>query len=285
MDQDAPPLAPARVIVGTDGSMSALRAVTWAATEARLRDTGLQIVHAAPYADSPAARRHADGILGRARTVARRDVPGVPVRTRVLDASPARALAGVADDAELLVVGMISEHAADVLIGSVATTVAATAPCAVAVVRGHRQANSASRPVLLAVADPVTDRSAIDVAFADAERHGTGLIVVHATSDHAAAAHLERSLEPWRDRHPGTPVEIRTDHGSVISVLLGATARARLVVTGRHSHGAVARAVLGSTSRDLVRLSPCPVLVVPRLVAAPSPATSPASISEAEGAR
>ena len=51
MDQHVPPPARPGVIVGTDGSATALRAVAWAATEARLRGTGLSIVHAAPYAD------------------------------------------------------------------------------------------------------------------------------------------------------------------------------------------------------------------------------------------
>jgi nucleotide-binding universal stress UspA family protein len=49
------------VVVGADGTETALRAVVWAATEARLRDRPLRIVHAAPYVTSTdkAARRRA----------------------------------------------------------------------------------------------------------------------------------------------------------------------------------------------------------------------------------
>ena len=58
------------VVVGTDGSATALRAVAWAATEARLRGRELRIVALPPYADSDAGRRHARAILGRALTAA-----------------------------------------------------------------------------------------------------------------------------------------------------------------------------------------------------------------------
>jgi nucleotide-binding universal stress UspA family protein len=268
MDQHVPPPADAGVIVGTDGSSTALRAVAWAATEARLRGTGLSIVHAAPYADSAPARRHAEGILGRARTVARRHEPQLQVATRLLDAGPADALPAAADGADLLVVGMIGDHPSDALVGSVATAVVATAPCSVAVVRGLRQTHAPTRPVLLAVADPDADRAAVEAAFADADRHGSGLTVLAAAHDDRTAQRLETGLQQWANRYPDVRVEVHTERGTIVDVLLRAASGARLVVTGSHGRGALARLALGSTSRSLVRLSPCPVLVVPRSIAA-----------------
>ena len=70
MDERTESSAPAEVVVGTDGTAPALRAVAWAATEARLRGRALRIVHVASYADTEAGRRHAHGILGRALTAA-----------------------------------------------------------------------------------------------------------------------------------------------------------------------------------------------------------------------
>jgi nucleotide-binding universal stress UspA family protein len=275
MDQHTPVPVRAGVIVGTDGSATALRAVAWAATEARLRGTGLSIVHAAPYADTAPARRHAEGILGRARTVARRHEPGISVTTRTLDAEAATAVPHAAADADLLVVGMVGERASDVLTSSVATTVAMNASGTVAVVRGQRQSHASNRPVLLAVTDPDADRAAVDAAFADADRHGSGVLVVQAAHDSAAEDRLDARLQHWRDRYPDIRVEVRTERGSVLEVLLGAAGGARLVVTGSHGRGALARAVLGSTSRGIIRLSPCPVLVVPRSAAvAASPAVT-----------
>jgi nucleotide-binding universal stress UspA family protein len=57
------------IVVGVDGTSTALRAVQWAAAEARMRGTGLQILHAAPYATRPApdlGRQRADEIIARA---------------------------------------------------------------------------------------------------------------------------------------------------------------------------------------------------------------------------
>ena len=51
MDERTESSAPAEVVVGSDGTAPALRAVAWAATEARLRGRGLRIVHVASYAD------------------------------------------------------------------------------------------------------------------------------------------------------------------------------------------------------------------------------------------
>ena len=57
MDERTESSAPAEVVVGSDGTAPALRAVAWAATEARLRGRGLRIVHVASYpTSSPDAR-------------------------------------------------------------------------------------------------------------------------------------------------------------------------------------------------------------------------------------
>jgi len=48
-------------------------------------------------------------------------------------------------------------------------------------------------------------------------------------------------------------------------------------VAGSPGRGALARAVLGSTSRSLVRLSPCPVMVVPRSAAVAVPPVTTAA--------
>jgi nucleotide-binding universal stress UspA family protein len=124
------------VVAGVDGSSTALRAVTWAAAEARSRAVPLRIVHAAPYARDADTRGRAQGILARAYTVAHRAEPTVTAHTEQLDQRPAPALTAAAEHADLLVVGMIGERHDEVVIGSVALDVSATAPCPVAVVRG-----------------------------------------------------------------------------------------------------------------------------------------------------
>ena len=278
MDERTESSALAEVVVGTDGTAPALHAVAWAATEARLRGRALRIVHVASYADTEAGRRHAHSILGRALTVAHQQDRHATVTTELLGGNPAEALAETARGADLLVVGMISEHASDVLVGSVATPVVAKAVCPVTVVRGQHRAHTASLPVVLALGDPDTDSAAVEFAFADADRHNGTLVVLHvAHGPHATgevANALQTRLQPWHDRYPAVPVEIRVEHGLATEALLGGANQARMMVATR-GRGAIAGAVLGSASRALVKLSMCPVTIVPRSFTTARPAAAP----------
>jgi nucleotide-binding universal stress UspA family protein len=135
----------ARIVVGVDASPGALRALTWAADEARLRLATLEVVHAyhahalaAPlYFPSQTAlpgqaaaagprpteeelartaelqaefqqvvRGQADELLERLLDEAAEAVKGVDVRPTVVeDRNPAEALVELSHDADLLVVG------------------------------------------------------------------------------------------------------------------------------------------------------------------------------------
>ncbi len=257
------------VTVGVDGTATALRAVGWATVEAAVRGVPLTIVHAAPYATGDAdGRRRADAVLALAYTTAHRRDAGVTVRTEVLDDHPVRALTRLSDHTDLLVVGMATGRPGDVTLGSVAVAVSGHARCPVTVVRGHHRSAVAGRPVLLGIDDPAGDASAVTAAFADAARHGTPLVVLHARPGHATgsdadvAAALEDRLTPWRLAHPDVEIEVRVAHGHPEDALLHAAADARLVIVSTRSRTSIARIVLGSCSRALVRSSPCPVCVV-----------------------
>jgi nucleotide-binding universal stress UspA family protein len=261
------------VVVGVDGTATALRAVGWAASEARLRERPLRIVHAAPYTATGGrqATAHADGILRHALTVAHDREPDLTVHLALTDDEPVPALVRTSREAGLLVIGMISGRPGEVIIGSVAPALSGRTSCPVTVVRGPHHSPTTGHPVLLGVADIAADAAAISFAFADAERHGTRLTVLHALhsrpgtgSDTDAAAALTDDLEPWRIMHPGVPVEVRVTHDTAVQELLNLAAGARLVVVGTRDRSAALRTVLGSCSRELVRNSPCPVTVVRR---------------------
>jgi len=262
----------ADVVVGTDGTGTALRAVAWAASEARLRGVPLRIVHAAPYvtpADGPGLRRAA-AILGRAYTVAHQHDPHVPAHTQRIDEQPVRALVKASHNAQLLVVGMRGEGPGQVVIGSTALAVSGAARCPVAVVRGLHHAADAAAPVLLGLEDIAIDAPAVTAAFAAAQQRRASLIVLHAAHDSlrdqvtgrdAAEDALAAQLAPWRSQYPQVAVEVRLVHGGPVDELLRTAAMAQLVVVGTHGRGAPARLLLGSSSRAVVRYSPCPVIV------------------------
>ena len=146
------------------------------------------------------------------------------------------------------------------------------------VVRGHPHAHTTSLPVVLALGDPDADSAAVEFAFADADRQNGKLVVLHvAHGPHAkgeVANMLETRLQPWHDRYPAVRAEIRVEHGLAIEALLGGVHQARMVVAPR-GHGAIAGAVLGSASHALVKLSTCPVTIVPRSFTTAGPAAAP----------
>lgn len=151
----------AGIVVGTDGSPSAQRAVRWALGEARLRGAPLTLVHAwlaplmaalpEPWAIGsptfgPSDEQVYEGLRSAARSVldaavaeARRLEPGLDVRGELVEARPAEALLEAAGDADLLVVGSRGHGGfAGLLLGSVSSQCAHHAPCPVVVVPPER---------------------------------------------------------------------------------------------------------------------------------------------------
>jgi nucleotide-binding universal stress UspA family protein len=275
------------VIVGTDGTPSAAPAIRWAAAEAVLRDHPLRIVHAAPYAVGPTAgpgRVRAAEVLAAASTVARRAEPGCEISTHCTANAPVPSLIAASRGACLLVVGIGGTGLPrDAAIGSTAVDVSGRAHCPVVVVRGRHRSATRSRPVLVGVDVPETETTVLNVAFAEAHRHGGGLVVVHAEHDgpgfpghhppraeppEAGESPLAAALEPWSQRHPEVPIDLRIVPAHPAAALLGAAVQVRLLVVGRRGRSAPVRALFGSTSRAMLRRSPVPVMVVPAGVAA-----------------
>lgn len=258
-------IEPDAVVVGVDGTETAVRAAIWAAAEARLRDTALHILHAAPYATSPTGRRHASGILGRARTAARHSAPGLDVHTVSSLLSPVAALVAAGEQADLLVLGLITGGSpAEPVLGSVTPAVSLHARCPVVVVHGSHPTGGGSAPVVVGVQTAGVDAAALDAAFADAARHRSALVAVHGGSGDPTREQLADALAPWRDRFPQVQVECLAMRGHPRDALLDAARTARLVVVGGHRRSAPARVLFGSVSRDLLHLSPVPVEIVRR---------------------
>src|SRR5439155_219391 len=154
------------VTVGVDGSEESLRAVEWAALEARRHGTSLRIVSAPAelprlraYQASPGeiaaalrgiAARSLDAAITRSEEVA----PGLPIETGLLSGPSAVAVADSGAGASMLVVGARGAGGfAAMMLGSVSRHVAAWAPCPVVVVREeatavHRQIASPAGDLL-----------------------------------------------------------------------------------------------------------------------------------------
>lgn len=278
------------VVVGLDGSESALRAVRWAATEAARRAATLRIVHAelplpadaldlsgmARRALHDEAMRWVRGAIKAAEDTA----PGLDVQVRVEVGSAARLLEQESNTSALVVVGSRGLGGfTGLVLGSVAVALSCHAKCPVVVVRGDDLASNG--PVVVGVNGAPENWYVVDRAFAEAEARGVELVAVHAWQpplgtariaesvgivwselDIAREALVAQRLEACADRHPSVEVKKYVVHGSAAQRLVEFAEGASLLVVGSRGTGGFTGMVLGSTSQTLVRHAPCPVLLV-----------------------
>jgi len=95
-------------------------------------------------------------------------------------------------------------------------------------VRGDKR--STTGPVVVGVNDVEADAAAIELAFTDAHRHGSGLVVLRALHAPVAArteavAAPREALAPWCERYPEIEVEARVVPGAPVDELLHAASR------------------------------------------------------------
>lgn len=141
------------VVVGTDGSEGALRALRWAVEEARLRNTRLTVLAVVgvpvtiPRASAPfrpgapligqpePADLHAAEAAARAELEQAGGAEGVDGEIRVVAGVPAEELLKAGEDAELVVVGSRGVGGfSRLLLGSVSSQVVQHATCPVVVI-------------------------------------------------------------------------------------------------------------------------------------------------------
>lgn len=284
------------IVVGYDGSEEGRDALALAGALAA--PDGARVVAAAVYPFDPAAPR-AD--LADWGTYLQQDAescvadvdpgllpPGTQLERHVVPTgSAARGLHELAEqmDADLLVVGSTSHGTLGrILIGSTAESLLRAAPCAVAVApRGFRERDSRGLRVIGVGYDgsPEAER-ALATAEALARAAGAALRVVtvvgqqssagsgfgymYAESRAAAEARAQSLLDAALDRlgDDTRPLGIKR-RGEPATVLSDEAERGLdLLVVGSRGYGPLLRTVLGSVSSKLMRLAPCPVLVVPR---------------------
>ena len=281
------------IVAATDGSEESLRAIEWAAREAEIHDVPLRIVSAAallprmiegqegsdPGTVTDALSRNRDLALARSAERAAKTSPGLLIDTDRLTGLPAQAVTESGAGALMLVVGSRGLGAFTAMVlGSVSRYVATHASCPVAVVRDETMPTH--RQVCVGIGDLDHCADSLTFAFEEAAERQASLLAVHswhapqadisragqaftAPSGHAVEAEAGRRLaallDGWRAKYPDVPVSQDVVHGHPGRTLVGLSARADLVVLGRHARhsglpgpGAVTHAVLNHAHGPVV---------------------------------
>ncbi|MBL6279915.1 universal stress protein [Micromonospora fiedleri] len=289
----------APVVVGVDGSETALHAVRAAAREAAYRQRPLRVVHAfiwplmrVPLGPAPGApadaglRNQAEQFVADAVAEATKVAPEVSVTGAVVHGAAPAVMLAEAADAALLVLGSRGLGGfAGLLLGSVAVQLSARASCPVLVVRGEQRADG---PVMVGVDGSPASDEAIGFAFEEAARRDTELVAVHSWLYPAPAGPgdilplvydldafreqeeqvLADAVARWSPRYPQVPVRQLLVRGSPARALVEQSRDAQLVVVGARGRGALAGLLLGSVSHAVLHHADAPVVVVrePRTV-------------------
>lgn len=283
------------VVVGVDGSATALLAVRWAAARARQDGVPLRIVHA--YAlplGFPSGvteeesilnvlRREGRRWLDEARDVVSEVAPELDAETELVALPATTALLRESEDASVLVVGNRGHTAlTSLLVGSTSLALAGHAHCPLVLVRGGADGSSLTGPVVVGVDGTDASEAAIAFAFAEAFTQNAPLIALHAYTESVfetalagdnttldwtlqrerAEETIAQRLANWQEKYPEVSVEREIVHDRPPRALRRYAQTARLVVVGRRGRTAFHDLVLGSTSHHVLHHVACPVAVV-----------------------
>lgn len=286
------------VVVGVDGSLDVLGAVAWAGAEAARRGVELHLVQVLPPvrdsgSRSGVARGRAGVLLHRALGAVGTVAPDVPINMAILHGSVGAALVSYAAQAQLLVLGADRAEPVATSAGRVGVHVSTHASCPVVVVppkwAGSWSPTPSPRPVVVGVDGSDGGERALWFAAESAVRLGVDLLAVAAESrfriappDGPEREALVSQLAICRASHPGLTLKSRVVEAGAAAALVRAARDAQLVVVGSRGRGSAAGALLGPIGEELLRESPCPVVVLSLRAPAP-PARGDAYVDDSAG--
>jgi nucleotide-binding universal stress UspA family protein len=280
------------VVVGVDGTDSAVRAAKWAAAIADTFAAPLHIVQAMPDVghllfDAAAGvraaliaeqRESAETILKSAEEAVRAQFSTLTIATTHFDESADKVLTELSRRARLIVLGCsdVSPGAA-LLLGSTTVAVTTHSSCPVVAWRGDMVAPT-DQPIVLGVDGERTGAAAYRTAFEFADRLGVKLYAVNAwptrrplggfglpylidwdALEAVQWTFILSAVEPWSKEYPSVEVTYFVEPHGASQALLRHVAESQLVVVGNRGRNLLTGALLGSTSLNLLHHSPVPV--------------------------
>jgi nucleotide-binding universal stress UspA family protein len=285
--------AAAPIVVGVDGSSSAIEAVEWAALECARHRVPLRLVHAllvpvrgypelliAEHEVRQAMEDQARTLLAEAEKAASAAAPTVDVEAVRLSGAVVPVLVEESREARMIVLGSQGLGGfTGLLVGSTAVGLSAHGVCPVVVVRGTPAKDA---PVVVGVDGSPASEAAIGFAFDAASTRGVPLTAVMTWTDflvdspynearlaidweqvqEAERRLLAQRMAGWQEKYPDVHVDRVVLRDRPVRALLKLAEDAQLLVVGSRGHGGFTGMLLGSTSQALVYHAPCPLAVV-----------------------
>lgn len=282
------------IVVGIDGSDSAMAALEWALGDARASALPVRLISAfggartygtlSMYGDLPVPdlaiiRKAAEDVLAAAARRAADFAPTVDVSTRAVDGDVAALLLAGSDQVSTIVLGSRRLGAfGSAVLGSTGTAVSARAECPVVVVRGPAGLPPELPAVVAGVDGLETSDAVLRYAFDYASRHALPLHAVlcwhpdlltemswrrQPPAPTRVEAWLSEALAGWGEKYPDVALHasVIRDH-PVAGLVAASTAQHLLVVATRGRH-ALSGTLLGSVSQGVLHHATCPVAIVP----------------------
>lgn len=282
------------VVVGIDGSDTALAAAQWAAEFAAGKSLPLTLVHAIPRLDwhfasvdppaEPDRSSAGDTALATALTAVQSAYPDLVVTTAAVKGSVSTVLADASHSARLLVVGRGADHRA---LGGHAVRIAHRSTCPVAIWRKPlAQRSGKPLPVVVGVDESDGSARALAEAFDIAAVLNAPVEVVHMWEIAAAVGmgdlggrgmmdwpllevlqsqqrqRMDELVAPLAAKYRNVHLNKVFEDISPAKGLADLSREAQLVVVGSHGRGRLAQTLLGSVSQTVIHHAECPVLVV-----------------------
>jgi nucleotide-binding universal stress UspA family protein len=271
------------VVVGIDGSRSALTAAVWAVQEAVTRGIPLRLVSAIEASGESTDVESAACALATAETALRRAVAlvesadeSVKVEVEILQGRPSVRLLEASRGAAMLCIGAVgTTGATSGRLGSTAAALATRALCPVAIIRGSIP-SPATEKVIVVELDASPDGDAVlQLGIAEALQRHAPLVVIsvwragstdlhdgHAVAEQnrQVRAEINRRLACTRRRHPELEVQQAAVRGSLLNYLSRHAQSIQLVLVGRRRAHGVAE-MIGSPSYAALHDTDCSVMI------------------------
>jgi nucleotide-binding universal stress UspA family protein len=255
------------VVVGIDGSKTAICAALWAVDEAVSRQVPLHLLYAVEQGDNHDADSVARN-LSAAETALRQaftavEATGRPVQieTEIVDGSAVTSLIGASASAAMVCVGAVGlRHFRPGRVGSTAAALAISGRCPVAIIRSRDDHHGQPEQIVVDVDVSPHNGVVLGTAMEEACLRNKA---IRAVACQQARADLDRRLARWRRQYPHLDVEAVAMQGCLLEYLARNRGSVALVIIGAHNRQHLAE-LLGPRGNAALGDADCSLLVVNR---------------------